>query len=832
MVTHLLNGAWNLVYHDGERGSKLEFTRYQTGGRPSFIAQVPGDVHLDLIRNGLLCEPAEGLNSLAARWVEDVIWTMQKEFDWQPSAEFVWLEFDRIAGCAEITLNGHVLGRHANDFLPIRFEVSRYLRPGKNLLCVAVESGAHTYSDVASTPYAHGSASVVTKRMWRRKPQCQFGWDWAPRLINVGLSGEVRLISSPIPIVVKQVVPDISLSEDLERGHVKIRLFIENSDSVPQQVEVEAALFQLGCSAIATVGVGPGEHCVELGFDVPNPPLWWPRGHGAQHLEPLRVTVRTQQGLVNTTTQLIGFRRVKVDQSVLSEGGSAFVLEVNNRPIFCRGANFVPPDLIACRVDQERLNTLMDRAEELNFNFLRVWGGGWYESDAFYAEADRRGFLIWQDMIYACSRYPLHDKTFFDEAVKEARWQVRRLARHPSLVVLCGNNEIETANWDWGWDAAGLQAPDHAFFHITLARLVISEATGIFYWPSSPYSPFDREFGRMPNPNDDRCGDQHPWSLGFVDTDFRKYRNMVCRFPNEGGVLGPPAFKTLLACLPEGHRYRGSFAWMHHENSIAFWTEPSAVDAQIQQWTGQAPESLTLEDYVYWGGLVQGEGLREYCENFRRRMFRSAAAVFWMFNDTWPTVRSWTPVDYYMRRTPSFHFVRRSFQPVTVVLCEEGAAIKVYGINDTPRPFVGVIEYGVLHFRDGEELCHRKEAVLAANALTPLAEIPSGALGDAKHHIAFAILHDPAKEWPIARARFARDFPAVWQLAEPRIEVACDGSSAIFKSPVFVWGVCLDLDGERPLADNFFDLFPGRPHSIPWPFQEEPKILRCGFKGG
>ncbi|MCX7869022.1 MAG: hypothetical protein N2322_03630, partial [Terrimicrobiaceae bacterium] len=432
--------------------------------------------------------------------------------------------------------------------------------------------------------------------------------------------------------------------------------------------------------------------------------------------------------------------------------------------------------------------------------------------------------------IYACCRYPVHEKDYFDHAVREARWQMRRLARHASLVVVCGNNEIETGHWNWGWEAGGLQSPDHGFFHITLARILEQENRGVFYWPSSPHSPPDPLTGATPNPEDERTGDQHPWSLGFYDTDFRKYRRMVCRFPNEGGVLGPPSLPTLLECLPEGHRHRGSFAWLLHENSVAYWSEPSAADAQIEQWTGVSVESLSLEDFVYWGGLVQGEGLREYCENFRRRMFESSAAVFWMFNDTWPAVRSWTPVDYRLRRTPSFHPVRRAMQPVAVVLSEEDGRVRAHGINDSAVAVEAALEWGVFGF-DGSEVMREQAAVsLPANCSTVLAEFEAAVVGDDSRNLAYAILHDGRPEAPISRARLVRELPAAWKLEKPRVSVEWDGKRAVFSSPVFVWGVCLDLVGELPLADNFFDLFPNRPYGIEWPFAEAPRVLRCGFR--
>ena len=58
---------------------------------------------------------------------------------------------------------------------------------------------------------------------------------------------------------------------------------------------------------------------------------------------------------------------------------------------------------------------------ELNFNLLRIWGGGLYESDDFYEECDARGVLVWQEFIFACAKYPATDPEFLADVKREAR---------------------------------------------------------------------------------------------------------------------------------------------------------------------------------------------------------------------------------------------------------------------------------------------------------------------------------------------------------------------------------------------------------------------------
>ncbi len=55
---------------------------------------------------------------------------------------------------------------------------------------------------------------------------------------------------------------------------------------------------------------------------------------------------------------------------------------------------------------------------------------------------------------------------------------------------------------------------------------------------------------------------------------------------------------------------------------------------------------------------------------------------------------------------------------------------------------------------------------------------------------------------------------------------------AVFTCDVFAWRVCLDLDGEQALPDNFFDVYPGIPTVLDWPDTlAPPRILRVGNDG-
>jgi len=820
-----LGGTWKARWSDGERGRRHAMVQETCDDVYYIPAQVPGEIHLDAWAAGLIGDVRLGTEALAARWVEECHWTYRREFvvpEDAVNAPHAWLHFAGLDYRAVILLNGMEIGRHENFFYPCLLAISGRLRPGRNFLIVHLDSGLHAVCDKPAEGYVPqwmGDRERLTKRHWLRKPQSQFDWDWSTRLINVGIPKPVTLEWCQDPVRMDQLVALATVEETLQEGTLGIRWFAEGvaDRELPAVLTVE--LPAAGRRICQDVTIRPGFNPLNAEIKVPQPRLWWPVGHGEANLYAVEVSLEIGGTEVARARTRVGFRRVVVNQDPHPVEGRYFIFEINGKKIFAKGGNFVPADLIFARLDRVRYATLIDRALEANFNFLRIWGGGLYEADEFYDLCDERGILVWQEFIFACSKYPAQDEAFHESVKREATYQIRRLTPHPSLIAWCGNNEMEWGAWHWGYDQ-GIVNPDHALFHITLPRLLAREDGTRYYQPSSPYSPEERD------PTDEISGDQHPWAVGMQNGDFRDYRKMKCRFPNEGGILGPNALPTLLACLPEGQRFPLSFAWQVHDNSVSTWEEPSLPDEMVRKWLGIRLRNLSLEEYTYWAGLVHGEGLREYCENFRRRMFDSSSAIFWMYNDCWPTVRSWTIVDYYLRRTPAFHPVRRAMAPVHVVLAEESGQVTVFGINEHSHAVRASLRHGLFTLAGRYLKDETKEVELPANASTRIASFPSEEWTGREASMPFALLSVDGNM--VARGRtFSPLFQEIhWPEAPVRVELR--EGEAVFHCPTFAWNVCIDLDGEERISDNFFDVFPGIPHAIPWKGDVPPKILHLG----
>ena len=821
-----LNGTWQLRWNDGERGERPK--RVLAGDvnwSRAWSASVPGSVHETLLEHGVIADPGIGTNVLSCRWVEETVWYYRRTFQLPRlrEAERAWLYFETLDLAAKIYLNGVEIGSHANAFHPCRIEATAALRAGENELVVEIESGIYHAMTRSSEGYGLRINHRQTKSNWLRKTQSEFGWDWSPRLVNVGIPGSVRLeICSGVRWERAALISD--LSADLTKGSVTARVFAENLTAKPMPGELLLKLGKSNDPLRVPVVLQPGMNTLEATLLVTNPKLWWPVGHGKPNRSEATVELVIGGKIEGSLARKIGFRHVRVNQDKHSERGRYFIIEINGKPIFCKGGNYVPADLILSRIDRRRHAVLLDRALEANCNFLRVWGGGVYESDEFYDLCDEKGIMVWQDFIFACGKYPATDEAFLADVTQEARHQVRRLAHHPSLIAWCGNNEIEQGYWEWGYEK-GVAFPDYALYHLVLPRLMREEDPGRYYQPSSPFSP-DGE-----SPTADHLGDQHPWSLGFHDNDFRKYRDMICRFSNEGGILGPNNLLATRECFGGAPGKIGTFPWELHDNAVTSWeTKPAyAPDHMFEQWLGKQVAELSLEDYVYWGGVLQGVGLSEYIKNFRRRMFDSSSAVFWMFNDMWPCTRSWTIVDWKQRRNPAFWPVRRAFAPISVVVTREEKCVKVYGINEGEET-TATLRCGLMALTGKYPLDERKAVTLPANASTMIAEFPAAQwdkLG-LTTHVAFATLGNDGAE--IARDCLILPLFREMKWPKSKVRVTRKGDQVFFTSDTFAWRVCLDLDGEHPLADNFFDIYPGIPTVLPWPEKNAtPKVLLCGF---
>ena len=804
-----LDGTWSGRINFGLRGPRKPESVHREDDRRCSPCQVPGEVHLDLMRAGLLDDVYVGMNVLKARWVEECTFYYTRTFDLtkQPG-ERVFLTLEGLDLDAEIFVNDRLCGEHHNFYTPCHLDVTEAVQEGNNRLTVRISSGLLSVSEKPVRRYQFAPElfdHLLHKRQWLRKPQFEFGWDWSERLVNVGIQGHVFLTVTRDPFVEQiQLLP--SVSEDGREGTLRVRAFCRGEGTAELEIEVDGSRHTL-CGEIR-------DGVLEGAVTLPHPRLWYPVGYGEANVYEVGVRLLCSGREIGAKRFCTGFRTFRVRRDRHPERGSYFILEVNGKPVFAKGANLVPADMILSNITEATYRKLTDEALEANFNMLRVWGGGLYESDFLYELCSRKGILMWQEFIFACMNYPGEDPEFREQIRQEAEFQVRRLSGNPCLVVWCGNNEI---NW------LKAQVPDlssneedRSLYRTLLAGIVRDNAPEICYHESSPMSDSDDVF-----PNDEYEGDQHPWDVGFEMVDYRKYREMHCRFPNEGGLNGSSSLLTARASYagktPEVHAPE----FVLHDNYIDLLEVEghSACNYVVWDNLGFDPLKIPYEQFCYLAGLAQGEGLKEYIDRFRARKWDSASAIFWMYNDCWPTVRSWTILDYYGRRTPSFDRVRKAFQPFHIAYVSEGGELSLVVLNESAVRREVELESGVCSTTQGFLRTEKRHLDIGPGETL---RIPvEGNPEHPEREFLYAMAREDGKliaanRWFFARVREMQFLPA-------RIEAVSSAEGTVLTSDVFAYGVCVDLDGEARVADNFFELYPG----VPFLTGKDVRVLYC-----
>jgi beta-mannosidase len=354
------------------------------------------------------------------------------------------------------------------------------------------------------------------------------------------------------------------------------------------------------------------------------------------------------------------------------EIGSRFTVEVNGKPIFCRGANWIPDDCFPTRVDQARYRRRITQAVEADMNMLRVWGGGLYEAEAFYDVCDELGVMVWQDFLFACSMYPEGGR-FRALVEAEARYQIARLSRHASLVLWCGNNENI---WFWftrGWEEKFPGRPWGAGLYFDLLPKLVAELDPTRpYWPGSPYS------GSMEiDPIDDRHGNEHVWDA-WNREDYTIYRSHTPRFVSEFGHQAPPTYPTLRRAIPADQLAWDSPAMLHHQK---------AREGNIKLNTRLAEHfqvPADFDDWLYLTQLNQARAIGLGVERFRSRRPVCMGTLYWQLNDCWP-VSSWAAIDGDGRAKPLWFATRRFYAERLLSIQPEGEKLALFAVNDTTR---------------------------------------------------------------------------------------------------------------------------------------------------
>lgn len=631
--------------------------------------QMPGDVHSALLAAGIIDEPYYRDNEYAVDWVNKVAWTLEREFQISSAAnsQHLSLLLEGIDCLARVFINDQEVGSTDNQFVRYAMDVSSSVSLGVNVLrldfAVAVNVAAerrlqHPFDIPGESPNCR-----LPNNNFLRKTPCHSGWDWNICLMPAGVYGDVRFTSHH-----NCRLDDIRVVKDFSGQDVVLKLNIQTQVFRSSTVKLKAVVDEVRINRV--VQLYPGQQNIDIEIKLDNPELWWPAGMGEQALHDLNVELDGQ-----SWSQRIGLCQTQIATEADAEGpGSGFRIDVNGRAVFMRGANWIPADALPERSTPEVCRELLSSAVDANMNMIRVWGGGQYEADWFYALCDELGILVWQDFMFSCNHYPASDKHWIDSVRTEARQQVRRLSRYACLALWCGDNELVGALKWWELTVANRDRflANYVRLNTVLEEAVAEDAPNTPWWPSSPSQGIlDYADGWK----SDVAGDMHFWDVWHEAKPFSAYQEIKPRFCSEFGFQSFPSMPMVESFTQKEDQNVSSRVMGVHQRNVG--GNARIVETMVRYFP--FPDSFSRT--VYLSQCQQAMAIRTGVEYWRSLKPHCMGTLYWQLNDTWP-VASWSSLEYGGAWKLLHYFARRFYQPVMMMVVpksRQARGLREYG---------------------------------------------------------------------------------------------------------------------------------------------------------
>jgi beta-mannosidase len=785
----------------------------RAGSDERLPASVPGGVHTDLLRAGQIKDPFVGDEERRVQWVAEQDWEYRRTLTVGAdllAMNHVQLVCDGLDTLATVLLNGRVVGTAENMFRPYCWDVRDLLHEGVNELVILFASPVHYAAERNKIRPMPDVNNPLPGAPYIRKAPSHFGWDWGPHLPPIGIWRDIRLEA-----YTTARLDDVAVRQQHAGG--KVTLSVSARAEVYGDAPLHLTLRLAAPGGSIQEAFAPlQEGHATLMIEVDDPQLWWPNGYGAQPLYKLDLALEDDRTVVDERTYTVGLRTIELRQEQ-DEWGKSFTFVVNSVPVFAKGTNWIPADSFPTGITHTQLEQLLSAAALAHHNMVRVWGGGYYEDEYFYDLCDRYGLLVWQDFMFACAGYPLDDPEFIENVRGEVIFNVRRLRHRACVALWCGNNEIEAAWVDWGWNTpqnADLMASYERFFYTTLPEWVTAEDPDRAYWSSSPSSGTP-----MQNPNGDAAGDVHQWLVWHANKPFSNYRETPARFVSEFGFQSLPQLSTIATFADPLDWNITSYVMEQHQRS------PVGNEKIILYMLDNFLLPHGFPGLVYLSQVLQAEAMRVGVEHWRRHPACSGA-LYWQLNDCWPVI-SWSGIDYFGRWKALHYSSRRFFAPLLLSIEDEGTSMGLFITSDLRSPWEGTVTWSLENL-DGEAL----DGGELRTSVGPLSTVQVSSLDfaqrltddDRRRVILVCELRKDAERLQTALATFAPTKHLA--LRDPMLEIEIEQSEAeltiSLRARSLARFVELSLEGADVLfSDNYFDLPAGRPVQITCPLPED-----------
>jgi beta-mannosidase len=656
----------------------------ETTWRP---AQVPGDVHLDLLRNKLIPDPFYRDNEAKLQWIEDASWEYRSTIQATPvllAHKNIELVFEGLDAYAEIYLNGKQLffpdagpaSRTPNNmFREWRIDVKSLLQPGSNQLRVVFPSPIKAAQIVAAGDKWR-EYTQTEEKTYIRKAAYEYGWDWGPRFVTSGIWRPAMLEAWNDARISNLHIAQRDISEKV--AHVVAQVEILGSPNATEEASGKLTLdySHKGRKVHLSqdVVIHAGMNHFEFPLQIENPDLWYPAGYGGQPRYEFTAQLKIGKSVADQASVRTGLRSVVLRRE-LDQWGRSFEFIINGIPVFGKGADVIPFDSFPNRVTTAQYRRILESARDANMNMIRHWGGGYYETDEFYDICDELGIMIWQDFMFGNDWQP-GTYAFKQNVEKEAEYQVKRLRDHPSIIIFCGNNETEEA---FHWKDRDLLSTNARMqmwqdyltvFSGILNRVVARLAPETPYWPSSPSSDYEETSPAF------QSGDFHDWSVWHGRVPFSEYEKHFPRFMTEFGFQSFPEMATVETfTAPEDRTSIFTPVMLAHQKN----NEGNSIiqDYMLKDYS----EPKDFASFLYASQVLQAEGIKIGAEHLRRNRPRTMGSIYWQLNDCWP-VASWSSIDYFGRWKALQYYARRFYSPLLVSPHIEDGSFNVYVVSD------------------------------------------------------------------------------------------------------------------------------------------------------
>ncbi|MFR9652064.1 MAG: sugar-binding domain-containing protein [Rikenellaceae bacterium] len=609
--------------------------------------KVPGDVYTDLWRAGAIDDPYFGRNSFKAQWVQHYEWWYTKQFFVRENIKEkkVRIVFDGVDYSCDVWLNGEYLGKHEGAFDGFEFDVTDYIRTGKNNR----ESANMLF--VRLNPPTHINTELVgVKSPW-------FGDYWRD-LIPMGIWRGVKMVASG-NVHIDDAYARTTLSKDYKRATIAMEVTLANSSSESKNMEVVATIegknFDSSPQTVRfNCEVTPGKHTFTQNIEVKNPQLWTTWDMGKPNL--YRATVVANEGRTNHDSKIFNFG-IREVTSAWNPGFKKGVdvsfprtTLLNGKPIFIRSACWGgPPDIFVGRTAPGTYERLLVAAKEANLNNIRIFGWHNPEIPEFFNICDSLGLSVWQDMIPLGSGNIPREEERTNRIIQSGISVAKQQRNHPSLIMMEGGEEYF------------LRTRDAKFANDFLLRLgdSLQRYIPIPYVPDSPLT-CEASYEAGYKKKEAHHALAYFYNMGrWLAEDW--YRRLYYPIIPEFAITSVPSVESLKRFIPEGELWTPGPSWGHH------WADLNKLRIQNYDIHGDEMVDYGLEEFVNATQIAQGVIFQNGVEFFRRQKpnLSGIALCHWM---TYSPDMKWGIMDAYQQKKLSYDYVKRAYQPLLINL--------------------------------------------------------------------------------------------------------------------------------------------------------------------